>query len=172
MQCGRPAGALEVSSPTQSDEEYLSPQEEAMELGVSPAQSKRVHFKEPPSFQVGGSHNQKLDLFLKSDLSVRLSSSIIDAGHPKASSISNTDFCTVEICSSSSHHCQKRKRRLMKTLWAMSWCNVTWRTVLNPIQSPDWKTPLKSRLSSFFVVTCVYVWNCFYVGIRVLANNY
>ncbi|XP_076580094.1 striated muscle preferentially expressed protein kinase-like [Chaetodon auriga] len=52
MQCGRPAGALEVSSPTQSDEEYLSPQEEAMELGDSPALSKRVHFKEPPSFQV------------------------------------------------------------------------------------------------------------------------
>ncbi|XP_070850331.1 striated muscle preferentially expressed protein kinase [Chaetodon trifascialis] len=52
MQCGRPAGALEVSSPTQSDEEYLSPQEEAMELGDSPAPSKRVHFKEPPSFQV------------------------------------------------------------------------------------------------------------------------
>ncbi|XP_073318222.1 striated muscle preferentially expressed protein kinase [Pagrus major] len=52
MQCGKQAGALEVSSPTQSDEEYLSPQEEVMELGDTPAPSKRVHFKEPPSFQV------------------------------------------------------------------------------------------------------------------------
>ncbi|XP_044043059.1 striated muscle preferentially expressed protein kinase isoform X2 [Siniperca chuatsi] len=52
MQCGKLAGALEVSSLTQSDEEYLSPQEEAMELGDSPAPSKSVHFKEPPSFQV------------------------------------------------------------------------------------------------------------------------
>lgn len=52
MQCGEPAGALEVSSPTQPDEEYLSPQGEAMELGESPALCKRVHFKEPPSFQV------------------------------------------------------------------------------------------------------------------------
>uniref|UniRef100_A0AAQ6AL90 Striated muscle enriched protein kinase b n=1 Tax=Amphiprion ocellaris TaxID=80972 RepID=A0AAQ6AL90_AMPOC len=42
--------AGDTSSPIQSDEEYLSPQEEAME--VSPAPSKRVHFKEPPSFQV------------------------------------------------------------------------------------------------------------------------
>ncbi|GLD63422.1 striated muscle preferentially expressed protein kinase isoform X2 [Lates japonicus] len=52
MQCGKPANSLEVSSPIQSDEEYLSPQEEAMELGDSPALSKSVHFKEPPSFQV------------------------------------------------------------------------------------------------------------------------
>ncbi|XP_070786391.1 striated muscle preferentially expressed protein kinase [Enoplosus armatus] len=52
MQCGKLAGALEVSSPTQSDEEYLSPQEEAMELSDSPAPTKSVHFKEPPSFQV------------------------------------------------------------------------------------------------------------------------
>ncbi|XP_019128792.2 striated muscle preferentially expressed protein kinase isoform X2 [Larimichthys crocea] len=52
-QCGKLAGILEVSSPTQSDEEYLSPQEEeAMEVGDSPAPSKSVHFKEPPSFQV------------------------------------------------------------------------------------------------------------------------
>ncbi|KAM9334206.1 striated muscle preferentially expressed protein kinase-like [Symphorus nematophorus] len=51
-QCGKTAGALEVSSPTQSDEEYLSPQEEAMEVGDSPAPSKSVRFKEPPSFQV------------------------------------------------------------------------------------------------------------------------
>uniref|UniRef100_A0A3Q1FAU4 Ig-like domain-containing protein n=1 Tax=Acanthochromis polyacanthus TaxID=80966 RepID=A0A3Q1FAU4_9TELE len=42
--------AGDTSSPIQSDEEYLSPQEEAME--VSPAPGKRVHFKEPPSFQV------------------------------------------------------------------------------------------------------------------------
>ncbi|XP_051283364.1 striated muscle preferentially expressed protein kinase isoform X2 [Dicentrarchus labrax] len=52
IQCGKQAGDLEVSSPTQSDEEYLSPQEEAMELGDSPALTKSVHFKEPPSFQV------------------------------------------------------------------------------------------------------------------------
>lgn len=55
MQCGKLAGSVEASSPTQSDEEYLSPQEEAMELGDSPALSKSVHFIEPPSFQVGGS---------------------------------------------------------------------------------------------------------------------
>ncbi|XP_039998071.1 striated muscle preferentially expressed protein kinase isoform X2 [Xiphias gladius] len=52
MQCGKPAVSPEVSSPIQSDEEYLSPQEEAMELGDPPAPSKSVHFKEPPSFQV------------------------------------------------------------------------------------------------------------------------
>nr|XP_046238165.1 striated muscle preferentially expressed protein kinase isoform X3 [Scatophagus argus] len=52
IQCGKLAGAMEVSSPTQSDEEYLSPQEEAMELGGSPVLSKSVRFKEPPSFQV------------------------------------------------------------------------------------------------------------------------
>ncbi|XP_037618102.1 striated muscle preferentially expressed protein kinase isoform X2 [Sebastes umbrosus] len=51
MQCGRPAGASEASSGG-GDEEYLSPQEEAMELGDSPAPSKRVHFKEAPVFQV------------------------------------------------------------------------------------------------------------------------
>ncbi|XP_060888188.1 striated muscle preferentially expressed protein kinase [Labrus mixtus] len=50
MQCGKPASA--VRSPIQSDEEYLSPQEEAMELGEPPAPIKRVHFTEPPSFQV------------------------------------------------------------------------------------------------------------------------
>ncbi|XP_035802106.2 striated muscle preferentially expressed protein kinase isoform X13 [Amphiprion ocellaris] len=49
-QSGKAAASLDASSPIQSDEEYLSPQEEAME--VSPAPSKRVHFKEPPSFQV------------------------------------------------------------------------------------------------------------------------
>lgn len=52
IQCGKSAISLEVSSLTQSDEEYLSPQEEAMEVGDSPALSKSVHFKEPPSFQV------------------------------------------------------------------------------------------------------------------------
>ncbi|KAM6958556.1 LOW QUALITY PROTEIN: striated muscle preferentially expressed protein kinase-like [Tautogolabrus adspersus] len=50
MQCGKLASA--VSSPIQSDEEYLSPQEEAMELGEPPAPIKRVHFTEPPAFQV------------------------------------------------------------------------------------------------------------------------
>uniref|UniRef100_A0A3B4VKY0 non-specific serine/threonine protein kinase n=1 Tax=Seriola dumerili TaxID=41447 RepID=A0A3B4VKY0_SERDU len=50
--CGKPAVSQEVSRPAQSDEEYLSPQEEAMEVGDSPAPSKSVHFKELPSFQV------------------------------------------------------------------------------------------------------------------------
>lgn len=50
-QCGK----AEVSSPIQSDEEYLSPQEEPMELEESPAPTKRVHFSEPPSFLVGES---------------------------------------------------------------------------------------------------------------------
>ncbi|XP_065807862.1 striated muscle preferentially expressed protein kinase [Labrus bergylta] len=51
VQCGKLASA--VRSPIQSDEEYLSPQEEeAMELGEPPAPIKRVHFTEPPSFQV------------------------------------------------------------------------------------------------------------------------
>ncbi|CAN9498115.1 unnamed protein product [Ophioblennius macclurei] len=36
----------------QSDEDSMSPQEEAMEFRESPFLSKRVHFKEPPSFQV------------------------------------------------------------------------------------------------------------------------
>lgn len=55
MQCGS-------SSPLQSDEEYLSPQEEAMELGDAPAATKSVRFKEPPWFQVGGgSQNGNLD---------------------------------------------------------------------------------------------------------------
>ncbi|XP_042368829.1 LOW QUALITY PROTEIN: striated muscle preferentially expressed protein kinase [Plectropomus leopardus] len=49
MQCGELAGA---NSPSEADEEYLSPQEEAMELGDSTTPSKRVHFKEPPSFEV------------------------------------------------------------------------------------------------------------------------
>lgn len=49
MRGGNASGA----AVSQSDEEDLSPQEEAMELGESPAPSKRVHFKEPPLFQVG-----------------------------------------------------------------------------------------------------------------------
>ncbi|XP_041834949.1 striated muscle preferentially expressed protein kinase [Melanotaenia boesemani] len=50
IQCKEPAALLEVSSPIQSDEEYLSP-EEAIEVGVS-SLNKTVHLKEPPSFQV------------------------------------------------------------------------------------------------------------------------
>ncbi|KAF0045714.1 hypothetical protein F2P81_002243 [Scophthalmus maximus] len=45
-QCEQPTVSLEVSSPIQSDEE------EAMEVGDSPALCKSVHFKEPPSIQV------------------------------------------------------------------------------------------------------------------------
>ncbi|KAJ4924345.1 hypothetical protein JOQ06_000585, partial [Pogonophryne albipinna] len=53
IQCGKLSGALKVSSRTQSEEEYLSPQAEAMELEESPAPTKkRVHFQEAPSFQV------------------------------------------------------------------------------------------------------------------------
>ncbi|XP_053170241.1 striated muscle preferentially expressed protein kinase-like [Scomber japonicus] len=52
IQCGKPAGSLEVSGPIQSDEEYLSPQEEAMEVGELPVLTKSVRFKEPPFFQV------------------------------------------------------------------------------------------------------------------------
>lgn len=50
-QCEQPTVSLEVSSPIQSDEE------EAMEVGDSPALCKSVHFKEPPSIQVGVSSN-------------------------------------------------------------------------------------------------------------------
>ncbi|XP_062236911.1 striated muscle preferentially expressed protein kinase-like isoform X3 [Platichthys flesus] len=50
---GEPAAvSLEVRSPIQSDEEYLSPQEEAMEVGDSNTLSRSVCFKERPSFQV------------------------------------------------------------------------------------------------------------------------
>ncbi|KAM9835843.1 striated muscle preferentially expressed protein kinase [Aulostomus maculatus] len=52
MQCGRPVCSLDVGTPTQSDEEYLSPQEEVMELGDAPLLTKSVRFKEPPFFQV------------------------------------------------------------------------------------------------------------------------
>lgn len=55
MRGGNASGA----AVSQSDEEYLSPQEEAMELGESPAPSKRVHFKEPPLFQVGTTNQLK-----------------------------------------------------------------------------------------------------------------
>lgn len=51
-QRGKRAKAAEAGSPAPSDEEYLSPQEEAMELGDAPAPSKSVRFKEPPWFQV------------------------------------------------------------------------------------------------------------------------
>lgn len=65
--CGERPGATGTRSPTLSDEEYLSPQEEAMEVGESPAPSPGVHFKEPPSFQVEGlteSHCPSLLLLL------------------------------------------------------------------------------------------------------------
>ncbi|XP_077957124.1 striated muscle preferentially expressed protein kinase-like isoform X3 [Gasterosteus aculeatus] len=52
VQCGEQVEVLEVRSSAQPDEEDLSPQEEAMELRHSTTQSKRVHFKETPSFQV------------------------------------------------------------------------------------------------------------------------
>lgn len=65
MQCGS-------SSPLQSDEEYLSPQEEAMELGDAPAATKSVRFKEPPWFQVGGVSEWK-SRFLESRQVVLLS---------------------------------------------------------------------------------------------------
>ncbi|MED6263555.1 hypothetical protein CHARACLAT_005723, partial [Characodon lateralis] len=51
MQCGEPAVSVEVSSPVLSDEEYLSPQEEEMEVGDSPSLHKDVSFHEPLSFQ-------------------------------------------------------------------------------------------------------------------------
>lgn len=46
----RGCGKAEARSAARPDDECLSPQEEAMELGES---TKRVHFREPPSFQVG-----------------------------------------------------------------------------------------------------------------------
>lgn len=62
IQCGKPAGSLEVSGPIQSDEEYLSPQEEAMEVGELPVPTKSVRFKEPPFFQVGESQNNSRNI--------------------------------------------------------------------------------------------------------------
>ncbi|XP_058468448.1 striated muscle preferentially expressed protein kinase-like isoform X4 [Solea solea] len=47
MERGKPTVPLEVGSLIQSDEEYLSPQEEVMEV-----EDKSVVFREPPSFQV------------------------------------------------------------------------------------------------------------------------
>uniref|UniRef100_A0A3Q2PQ88 Ig-like domain-containing protein n=1 Tax=Fundulus heteroclitus TaxID=8078 RepID=A0A3Q2PQ88_FUNHE len=41
-----------LSSPVHSDEEYLSSQEEEMEIGDSPSLDKGVFFNEPPSFEV------------------------------------------------------------------------------------------------------------------------
>lgn len=56
---GKPSSLplVEVTSPLQSDEEYLSPLEEVMEIGEPPSrgvgpQSKYAFFKDPPSFQV------------------------------------------------------------------------------------------------------------------------
>ncbi|XP_014907071.1 striated muscle preferentially expressed protein kinase isoform X2 [Poecilia latipinna] len=52
VQLGKSSSAVMVSSPVQSDEEYLSPQEEKMECGDSPSLNKGISFSEPPSFQV------------------------------------------------------------------------------------------------------------------------
>ncbi|XP_056157045.1 striated muscle preferentially expressed protein kinase [Lampris incognitus] len=52
VHCGKQTLPLEASSPVQTDEECLGPQEEAMELGHSSILSKEVHFREPPFFQV------------------------------------------------------------------------------------------------------------------------
>lgn len=52
MQRGKSSSTVMVSSPVQSDEEYLSPQEEKMEAGDSPSLNKGISFREPPSFQV------------------------------------------------------------------------------------------------------------------------
>uniref|UniRef100_A0A3B5Q7F4 Striated muscle enriched protein kinase a n=1 Tax=Xiphophorus maculatus TaxID=8083 RepID=A0A3B5Q7F4_XIPMA len=52
VQRGKSSSTVMVSSPVQSDEEYLSPQEEKMEAGDSPSLNKGISFGEPPSFQV------------------------------------------------------------------------------------------------------------------------
>ncbi|KAM9766866.1 striated muscle preferentially expressed protein kinase isoform 2-T2 [Menidia menidia] len=52
VQHGKPPVPPDVSSPVQSDEEYLSPQEETMEVGDSTPRNKSVLLKEPPSFLV------------------------------------------------------------------------------------------------------------------------
>ncbi|XP_032411956.1 striated muscle preferentially expressed protein kinase isoform X2 [Xiphophorus hellerii] len=52
VQRGKSSSTVMVSSPVQSDEEYLSPQEEKMEVGDSPSLNKGISFREPPSFQV------------------------------------------------------------------------------------------------------------------------
>ncbi|XP_054914995.1 striated muscle preferentially expressed protein kinase-like isoform X2 [Poeciliopsis prolifica] len=52
VQHGKPSPAVMVSGPVQSDEEYLSPQEEKMEVGDSPSLNEGVSFREPPLFQV------------------------------------------------------------------------------------------------------------------------
>lgn len=44
---------MEISSPITSDEEYLSPLEEAMDFGVQePRRTIDLQFREPPSFLV------------------------------------------------------------------------------------------------------------------------
>lgn len=51
---------MDISSPITSDEEYLSPLEEAMDFvgssyhGPEPQKIKDARFKEPPAFQVNG----------------------------------------------------------------------------------------------------------------------
>ncbi|XP_035984095.1 striated muscle preferentially expressed protein kinase isoform X4 [Fundulus heteroclitus] len=52
VQSWNPPATVEVSSPVHSDEEYLSSQEEEMEIGDSPSLDKGVFFNEPPSFEV------------------------------------------------------------------------------------------------------------------------
>ncbi|PWA32141.1 hypothetical protein CCH79_00013351, partial [Gambusia affinis] len=52
VQRGKSPSAVVVSSPVQSDDEYLSPQEEKMEVGDSPSLNKGISSREPPSFQV------------------------------------------------------------------------------------------------------------------------
>ncbi|XP_036071735.1 striated muscle preferentially expressed protein kinase isoform X3 [Oryzias melastigma] len=52
MQFGKPLVSSKVCSPVQSDEEYLSPQEEVMETEDSSPLGKSVNWKERPSFQV------------------------------------------------------------------------------------------------------------------------
>ncbi|XP_023820642.1 striated muscle preferentially expressed protein kinase isoform X4 [Oryzias latipes] len=51
MQLGKPLVSSKVCSPVQSDEEYLSPQEEVMETEGSSPLGRSVNLKEPPSFQ-------------------------------------------------------------------------------------------------------------------------
>lgn len=50
QQCGK--AGVDIRSPVHSDEEYLSPQEEEMEVGDSSSLNKGIGFNEPPSFQV------------------------------------------------------------------------------------------------------------------------
>ncbi|XP_043965421.1 striated muscle preferentially expressed protein kinase-like isoform X4 [Gambusia affinis] len=52
VQRGKSPSAVVVSSPVQPVDEYLSPQEEKMEVGDSPSLNKGISSREPPSFQV------------------------------------------------------------------------------------------------------------------------